>query len=244
MTENYNINTLNAFLSTSPSEDDIVRWFAKMNNVYKKNKKNGKINDEVMIKLVEFWHDISDEFGEDLFLLLENRWNGDMPLMVKDILDFTPKYHQFLYEQTMKKLDPTERREADSLFKAIWDKNMRLEGSVSYYDWDEDRFFEGGLKVPRKNRDGFEPDLRRVCANVIYNRGNMFLKFFARRGAFEIAGVHVGDGQGVWECLTKAEIQSSYTDDNGNPTQFEDNETVIFLDRDEPAKTDNVLYFH
>lgn len=245
MIEKYNMETFDKMVQKNPTDDDIFNYFVRLNKDYKKEKKAGLINDDVMIHLLEFWNTLRDVTDGALPDLLYEKWQGKRPTFIADIIEFAPRYNKIRCERFMTKLDPTETKETESLFNAIWEKNVRMEGSVSYYDWDEDEFFDSSIEVPRKDRDNYQYDFKRLCANVIYNRGNMLLKFYSRRGGFEIVGIHVGDGKGTWECLTKSEIQGEYTGNDGMPMIIEDNETVIFLERpEEETKDENVMCFH
>lgn len=245
MKEKYNLDTFNELMQSNPSDDDVFHYFSRMNKDYNKAKKNGLITEDVMAYLVEFWDTLRDMTDGVLVKFLFEKWHGHRPALVKDIVEFAPKYNEINYNKVAEKLDPIEIRETETLFNAIWEKGTRMEGIISYYDWDNDSFVSDSIEVPRKDREGYKYDFKRICANIIYNRGNMLLKFYSRRGGFEVVGIHVGDGQGIWECLTKAEIQTMYTTNEGAPMVIEDNETVIFLERPEEKTTaENVLYFH
>lgn len=245
MIEKYNLENFRNYIAYHNNDEDIFQYFVRMNKDYKKEKKAGNITEDTMMHLVEFWNSLADAFEGSLTEFLYTKWEGRRPVMVEDIVNFAPKYNQIRCEKYMTKLDPTETEETESLFKAIWDKNMRFEGTYSFYDWDEDTFDDQSIEVPRKNRDAYMYDFKRICASVIYNRGNMLLKFYARRGGYEIVAVHVGDGRGIWECLSKAEIQESYTTNEGYPMSFEDNETVVFLEKEEKEdkEDEKILYF-
>lgn len=239
MTEKYNFETLNQTIENANTEEDIFQYFVRMNKDYKKEKKEGLIDDDVMVSLTELWRSLK-VYDDYVYEILEEKWKSP-PTVIQDILDFSERYNLVKYERYAEKLDESELAETESLFQAIWNKNCRVEGSISYYDWDEDEYVSTSICLPKKEREKYMYNLKLICAEIIYNRGEMLLRFFVRRGEFELAAVHVGDGRGIWECLSETEILSQYTE-NGEPMEIEDNETIIFLEKEEQHPKGNMLF--
>ena len=100
-----------------------------------------------------------------------------------------------------------EREETEALFDAIWSRNMRIDIQAHFYDWDIDEDKDVSIDMPRLNRDSVL--LKRICSEVIYNRGAMLIRFYARRGMFEIAGINAVNGTGEWSCMSEYELRDN-----------------------------------
>lgn len=250
MTDKYNIQTFRDFLyAVRRSEEEIFAWFVEMNRTYKEEKENGRINEAVMVQLFEFWLELSDKYRDDVIEILSDGWGGKRPVMIRDITDFSDRYSEIKCEEMLTKLDPIERQETESLMSAVWDRNMRFEMSANMYDWDTDREMATNITVPRENRtESMRNEVMLLCAKVIYNRGNMLVKFYAGRGSFEYAGITVRRS-GRWSGLSEFELADEYTNGGGDPFTLKENERICDLKREDPDPEtessiyDNVIYF-
>lgn len=242
MLEKYNVNKFYEFMSHDPTDEQIHGWFAKMNKEYKKQKKEGLITDDIMFGLVSFWMDIREEYDENILMILLPFWPDEPPMVVKDIVEWTAEYHKRTYEMFVEKMDAVEVKETETLFDAIWNRNQRFEGSITYFDWDADSVFDTGITVPRDEREPLYYDFKLWCAKIIYNRGSIVVKFYANRGKFEVACILV-DGDGHWYCIDESAMSERYVDGEGKPVTLKSNERMTFFEREEVERPANAVYF-
>lgn len=188
------------------SDRRVSDWFINLNKSYKKLRKNGKITDDSMIELVEFWYMLGQVYGEEFMEWVEEIWGGSMPAIIQDILEFSDKYSQITYERYIEKMDAFEIEEAEILAEAIWNKERRVDIHGSFFDYDDDEEKELAITIPRNDREMDKIELKKACAMVIYNRGSMILRFYQPRGRYEIAGVVCLDGTGRWETIEPGEL--------------------------------------
>ena len=171
-----------------------------------------------MIELTRFIMNFIGIVGPDFIQRIFDAY-GDNPKLFMETADFVPRLTEIEYRSIISKMNEFERKEAETLFEAVWSKGVRTEVLIDYYDWDEDEYKEAELDLPRDKRT--ELPLKKVCADVIYNRGVLMAHFYTRRGMFEIAGVKVFNGTGEWVNLSEDELRES--------VDFNDNEKAITL---------------
>ena len=233
-------------IDNESSFEDIFKWFVNLNKSYKKMKKEGKITDEVMYELADFFFWIGSEYGADVLDAIENMWGNNTPALITDIFEFFPKYNEIDLQRIHNKMDAFEIREAELLFDAAWNKNCRFSIMSIYYDWDEDEDFSAQMSVPRKDREEYKTEFREACAFTIYNRGIMIFKFLVGRGLFEIAGVKAINGTGEWSSMSEEELSHYLEDGFASTDKYtildhgSNNEEIQPEDDEEPGK---ILYF-
>ena len=201
-------------------EGSFRRWLSAINKLYKKRKADGEVTDDNMIGLCEFWLSAVSILQEDLFDALHYLYGDDIPVMLKDIDSFLPRYSELSFQREIAELDEIELRETESLAKAIWDKNLRAELSFSVFSWEQDDVINGGITIPRKREATSLVELKRTCAAVISNRGSMTIRFFLPKGQYEIAVVTVFNSEGIWESVSPKEVEEGFEDglyDNEHP---------------------------
>jgi hypothetical protein len=227
-------------IAESGDNNEILQWFVLLNKKYKKMKKDNQITDDIMVDLTEFLIELNVLYGQEFLSWLESEWGYDSPEFVKDIIAFSPKHREITYNRQLEKMDEFEKEEANLLFNAIWNKNMRAEIECDIFDWDTEQERLLSLTVPRKNREKYETELRKVCATTIYNRGSMYIRFFANRGQFEIVGIKAFNGTGEWSCFSEYELLDCFEEG------LKPNEKVILLSHDHNNSMDtkdNVIMF-
>lgn len=227
------------------TEDDVFHWFVNLNKKYKKLRKEGKVDDDLMIELAEFWVAVQQTLGEDFIDWLEEKWDYKYPALIADISEFFPRYGEVSYKKLIQKMNDFEIREAELLADAIWEKNMRVEIQSQIFDWDKDEELGISLTVPRDDRNGLRYELMKVCAKMVYNRGTMVARFFSGRGEFEVAGVKALTGTGEWSCLSEWELSECYEEG-----LYSNEKAIILEHKENDAETDaaensrqTLLYF-
>ena len=238
----YNTNDFIEFVAKGNQEEgnDIISrsldWFKRMNKDYKSLKKKELVTEEKMIELADFWTWFMAEFRDDLVPEILDAWGDNPPVVFEEVTRFLPRYEEIKMEKALSRVAEEELGEVETLFHSIWDKNVRTELSVDYFDWENDDYESTGYTLPRLNRDIFENRIKATCADIIYNRGHLLIKFFSKPGKFEYSGVAV-DEDGKWYCLDKKQLQSEYTnEENRAPIGEGPGEKVIKLRDYSPAR--------
>ena len=226
--EEYNIENLNNFLEEDRTPEEVCKWFDRMVTDYNGLKRRDMISDETMYKLFEFWNNIKYVYGNNIYNILDEHWDDKPIKMMSDFHEFAPVFHKKLYEKLLFSMDEIEKEETEALIREVWNKNQRMELSISYYDYDLDIFQELMMVIPRKNRNKLEPEFKTICANIILNRGQLLVKLYCQRGLVEYAAITV-DEDGRWLCLNESEVASYYHNENNKPLTMKKNEKVIFF---------------
>lgn len=236
--ENYNIDEFNEFIAQDITDKDIIDYFKKMNDQYIELKTNGDIPDEIMNNITQFWLDISQNYDDNIVIILASYWGANPPEVIAAIINYLPKYYEYIYNEYIKKFDKIEIKETDLLFDEIWNRNVRAELEYSYLDYDEDVYYDKSLILPKKDRDGIEFNFKLELATIIYNRGTLFIRLFSGRGKFDIVSIVV-NGDGIWRCLKKSEVEETY--------DLDEDERVISFNCEHclrKNKEGNVIYFN
>ena len=236
--EKYNVDEFNDFLSTDITNQDIIDYFTEMNDKYLELKSNDQLTDDIMNDMTQFWLEINDIYENNIIIILSSYWTEEPPEVIKDIVEYIPKYHEYAYNEYIKKFDKIEIKETDLLFDEIWDRNVRTEISYSYLDYDEDIYYDKKLILSKNDREGMKYEFKKELATIIYNRGEMFIKLFSGRGKFEIVAITV-NGDGIWKCLNKNEIEEDY--------DLSEDEKVIKFNCEHclrKSKDNKIIYFN
>lgn len=185
-------------LSECRTEAEVVEMFRAMSDEYDKSEKD----EALMVGLTDFMLHAAGQLGPDFMQMVISEL-GVTPLFA-DTSEFLPEFTRITGERIAAKMDEYEQKEADLLFHAIWDRHQRAEITCEMFDWDKDEEMHIEYVLPRDDRE--EPELRRICNMMVYNRGSMVIRFYARRGLFEIAGVAALNGTGEWSCFSEYEL--------------------------------------
>lgn len=203
--------------------EDIVQWFKTLDGQFKGLLEANKVTDTTLMELSEFIYGIDGKFGPGFLDMVDSYWEGEPPVLMTHVNEFGPEYSKHKLEEDYARLDAVEKKEAESLFREIWDRKVRADINCGFYDWDEDVEKSISYTLPKLDRSMAEMELKRLCANVIYNRGNMIIRFYARRGMFEIAAIKAYNGTGEWENFSDIDFEMCF--ENG----IAPNETIIQL---------------
>lgn len=227
--EKYTLNDFNTYLINNNTPEKIVDYFKEFNFKYEKLKEEGSITDELMYNLTDFWLGVNDYYKDSLINILMSSWQKEPPEVVKDIVAYTPKFHEQNFNAYCTKLDKIEQKEVELLFHEIWDRAVRTEVRYAYLDWDSDMFYENEFTLPKYDREDYEYTFKEELAKLIYNRGNMLIKLYSNRGIYDIVGIKV-NGKGVWRCLSLEELETEYFNEDGSPFSLSEDERVIKFD--------------
>ena len=237
--EKYNIKNLNAFFSKERNIEEVYVWFDGMAEDYISYKESEEYSENGMFKLVDFWQsDIQNVYGDTIYNLITEHWAGKNISLIADIQDFLPRYFDLKLEAIKKQMTEIELEEAETLVKEIWETGERFELSYSFYDYIEDAFVNYALDVPRLNREDAKVEMEIACYGVLFNRGNLLVKIFKKRGQIEYVAIKV-DEDGFWTCLNEDEVLTTYHDSNNNPLSLGSNEKVATFRHPTRAKIFN-----
>lgn len=236
--EKYNIQNLRSFLESERTTAEICKWFDIMESDYSQQKKEGLITEAVMYDLFKFWKEIQFNYGNIIYEILESHWESQKIEMLHDFKTYTPKYYEIKYNASLNQMDEIERNETEALINELWNKNLRLSLTISYYDFSADQFRNLGMSISRLNRDNAKSEFKSICADLILNRGSLLAMMYAPRGLVEYAAVIV-DESGKWISLNETEMAAQYNNE-GKPLTMGRNERAVTLNH--PPLQENIEY--
>lgn len=238
MTKKYNITNLNKFLSEERKINEIYDWFDSMVDDYDNFKASEDFTEKEMYKLLDFWNAIQSTYGNSIYEILNEHWQGKKIQMLADFHSFASRYNELKLQNIKDQMTEIEREESQILFDQLWERNQRAEISFSYYDYLEDTHVDLVMNIPRLNREMSKTEACILCHNVILNRGNMLIKLYKPRGQVDYVAITV-DEDGFWSCLNETEIASFYHKADHEPFTMDKNENVVTFRHPSKAKIYN-----